>query len=256
MTNNAWRGRGVLILGAASAIAEAVARDLAAQGAQLMLVARDGARLEAIAADLRVRGSPNVAVRALDLVESEPTDELLQSLADAIGGFDTALIAHGLLGDQTRAEQDAAHAAALIDVNFTSAGLWALALARRLERTDGRNGVVAAIGSVAGDRGRSSNFVYGAAKAGLAVLMQGLAHRSARRGGPKAVIFKLGFVDTPMTAALAKGGPLWATPQAVAKVIVKGLNGRSAIVYGPWFWRYVMLIIRLLPQPVIARIDI
>ena len=111
MTNNAWRGRGVLILGAASAIAEAVARDLAAQGAQLMLVARDGARLEAIAADLRVRGSPNVAVRALDLVESEPTDELLQSLADAIGGFDTALIAHGLLGDQTRAEQDAAHAA-------------------------------------------------------------------------------------------------------------------------------------------------
>ena len=195
-------------------------------------------------------------MRALDLVESEPTDELLQSLADAIGGFDTALIAHGLLGDQTRAEQDAAHAAALIDVNFTSAGLWALALARRLERTDGRNGVVAAIGSVAGDRGRSSNFVYGAAKAGLAVLMQGLAHRSALHGGPKAVIFKLGFVDTPMTAEIPKGGPLWATPDAVAKVIVKGLDGRSAIVYGPWFWRYVMLIIRLLPQPVIARIDI
>lgn len=256
MTNNAWRGRGVLILGAASAIAEAVARELAAQGASLALVARDAARLESIAADLRVRGAPAVAIRILDLLEAEPTDELLQGLADEIGGFDTALIAHGLLGDQTRAEQDAAHAASLIDVNFTSAALWALALRRRLERTHGPNGVVAAIGSVAGDRGRSSNFVYGAAKAGLAVLMQGLAHRAALHGGPKAVIFKLGFVDTPMTAALPKGGPLWATPDTVAKVIVRGLNGKSAIVYGPWFWRYVMLIIRLLPQPVIARIDI
>jgi len=85
--------------------------------------------------------------------------------------------------------------------------------------------------------------------------MQGLAHRAARRGGPKAVVFKLGFVDTPMTAGLPKGGPLWATPEQVAKTIVGGLSGRSAIVYGPWFWRYVMLIVRLLPQRAIARID-
>lgn len=256
MTDQNWRGRGVLILGAASAIAEATARQLAASGANLVLVARDAARLQVIAADLTVRGAPKVAARSLDLLEAEPTQELLQGLADEVGGFDTVLIAHGLLGDQAGAEQDAAQAAALIDVNFTSAALWALALARFLERTHGPNGVVAAIGSVAGDRGRASNFVYGAAKAGLAVLMQGLAHRAARRGGPRAVVFKLGFVDTPMTAALPKGGPLWATPEAVAKVIVKGLNGRSAIVYGPWFWRYVMLIIRLLPQPVMAKVDI
>jgi decaprenylphospho-beta-D-erythro-pentofuranosid-2-ulose 2-reductase len=255
MTDNAWRGRGVLILGAASAIAEATARELASEGASLALVARDAARLEAMAADLRVRGAPSVAIRSLDLLETEPTDDLLQGMADEIGGFDTALIAHGVLGEQERAEQDSAAAAALIDVNFTSAALWALALARFLERTRGPNGVVAAIGSVAGDRGRSSNYVYGAAKAGLAVLMQGIAHRHAQRGGPKAVVYKLGFVDTPMTAGMAKGGPLWASPQQVAKVIVKGLNGRSAIVYGPWFWRYVMLIIRLLPQGVIAKIN-
>ena len=99
MTNNAWRGRGVLILGAASAIAEAVARDLAAQGAQLMLVARDEARLEAIAADLRLRGSPNVAVRALDLVESEPTDELLQSLADDLKFVLITSAAEAVAGD-------------------------------------------------------------------------------------------------------------------------------------------------------------
>lgn len=255
MSDSAWRGRGVLILGAASAIAEATARELASQGASLALVARDPVRLEAIAADLRVRGAPSVAVRNLDLLETEPTDQLLQALADEIGGFDTALIAHGVLGDQARAEQDSGAAAVLIDVNFTSAALWALALARFLEHTRGPNGVVAAIGSVAGDRGRSSNYVYGAAKAGLAVLMQGIAHRHAQRGGPKGVVYKLGFVDTPMTAGMTKGGPLWASPQQAARVIVNGLDGRSAIVYGPWFWRYVMLAIRLLPQGVIAKIN-
>jgi decaprenylphospho-beta-D-erythro-pentofuranosid-2-ulose 2-reductase len=256
MTDHAWRGRGVLILGAGSAIAEAVARDLAAKGASLALVARDRGRLDQIAADLRVRGAPTVAVRSLDLLEAEPTEALLQEIAQEIGGFDTALIAHGLLGDQAGAEESSSAAAALIDVNFTSAALWALALARFLERTHGPNGVVAAIGSVAGDRGRASNFVYGSAKAGLAVLMQGLAHRGARRSGPKAVVYKLGFVDTPMTAGMPKGGPLWSTPEAVAKVIVKGLNGKSAIIYGPWFWRYVMLIIRLLPQRLMARVDL
>ena len=256
MTDQAWRGRGVLILGAGSAIAEAVARDLAAQGARLALVARNPERLTQMAADLQVRGAPVVAVRSLDLLEIEPTEVLLRAIADEVGGFDTALIAHGVLGDQAEAEESSAAAAALIDVNFTSAALWALALARFLERTCGSKGVVAAIGSVAGDRGRASNFVYGAAKAGLAVLMQGLAHRSARRGGPKAVVYKLGFVDTPMTAGMAKGGPLWSTPEAVAKVIVAGLDGKKAIVYGPWFWRFVMLIIRLAPQPLMAKVNL
>lgn len=256
MTDHAWRGRGVLILGAASAIAEAVARDLAMQGARLALVARDTVRLQQIAADLRVRGASVVVIRALDLVEAEPTDELLAAIADEMNGFDTALIAHGMLGDQSEAVQSASEAARLLDVNFTSAALWALALARFLEQHSGSQGVVAAIGSVAGDRGRASNFIYGSAKAGLAVLMQGLAHRSAREGGPRAVVYKLGFVDTPMTAGMAKGGPLWSTPENIAKVIVKGLTGKNAIVYGPWFWRYVMLVIRLLPQRVMSKLNL
>lgn len=256
MSEQDWRGRGVLILGAASAIAEATARELASQGASLALVARDPARLEAIAADLRVRGAPVVAVRALDLVETQPTEALLDELADEIGGLHGVLIAHGVLGDQAKAEADAVEAAQLIDVNFTSAALWALVSARHLERTCGRDGVVGAIGSVAGDRGRASNFVYGAAKAGIGVLMQGLAHRHAQKGGPRAVVFKLGFVDTPMTAGIAKGGPLWATPEQVGQVIAKGLSGSNAIVYGPWFWRFVMLIIRLLPQPLMNKVNL
>jgi decaprenylphospho-beta-D-erythro-pentofuranosid-2-ulose 2-reductase len=256
MTLPSWRDRGVLILGAGSAIAEAAARELAAQGASLALVARDPIRLQAMAADLKIRGAPRVTFRALDLVETEPTEALLAEVASEIGGLHAVLVAHGVLGDQGRAEADAGEAAQLIDANFTSAAVWVLASARHLEKSLGREGVVAAIGSVAGDRGRNSNFVYGAAKAGLAVLMQGLAHRHARRGGPRGVVFKLGFVDTPMTAGLPKGGPLWATPEAIAKVIVRGLSGRRAIVYGPWFWRWIMLVIRALPQPLMAKIDL
>lgn len=256
MTQSVWRGQGVLILGATSAIAEATAREFAAAGARIALVGRDPDRLDAIAADLLARGAPVVRIRVLDLVEVEPTEALIESLAADLGGLDAVLIAHGLLGDQAIAEADIAEAARLFDVNFNSTALWALACAHFLERTRGAAGVVAAIGSVAGDRGRNSNFIYGSAKAGVATLFQGMAHRHAIRGGPRAVVFKLGFVATPMTAGMARGGPLWSSPATVGEVIFKGMSGQNAIVYGPWFWRYIALVVRLLPQAVIDRLDL
>jgi short-subunit dehydrogenase len=125
---------------------------------------------------------------------------------------------------------------------------------RQLESSSHPRPVVLAVGSVAGDRGRGSNYVYGAAKAGLAVFMQGLHHRLAQRKSPiRAVVVKPGFVDTPMTAGMARGGPLWATPVQIAQVILRAMEGGGAIVYAPWFWRWVMLIIRLLPQAVMNR---
>lgn len=256
MSGQTWRGRHVAILGATSAIAEETARLLAADGANLALVARSSERLAAIAADLRIRGAGAVVTRLCDLVETPPSEAFFNDLAGELGGLDVVLIAHGVLGDQSAAEHAPDEAVRLIDANFVSAAGWALAAAQVLERTSGSQGVVAAIGSVAGDRGRASNFVYGAAKGGLGILMQGMAHKAALRGGPRAVIFKLGFVDTPMTASLPKGGPLWATPDAVARVIVKGLSGDSAIVYGPWFWRYILLVIRFLPERVFSRINL
>lgn len=256
MKHSVWRDRGVLVVGATSAIAEATMRLLAKQGARLALVGRDGPRLEAIAADLRVRGAGLATTRVMDLIEAEPSQAMLGEIAGALGGFDVVLIAHGVLGDQQQALKDTLQAARIIDANFTSAALWALAATQYLESAGARDGVVATLGSVAGDRGRNANFIYGAAKAGLAVLMQGLAHRAALSGGPRAIVFKLGFVDTPMTAGFKKGGPLWAKPEAVAEVIARGLLGRSAIVYTPWFWRYIILAIRLLPQSVIGRINI
>jgi NAD(P)-dependent dehydrogenase (short-subunit alcohol dehydrogenase family) len=112
--------------------------------------------------------------------------------------------------------------------------------------------VLVVIGSVAGDRGRASNAVYGAAKAGIGTLVQGLAHRLAGTGA-RAVLVKPGFIDTPMTAHLPKGGPLWAKPEAIAQVIVKAASGAAPVVYAPWFWRFILLIVRLVPAGIFHR---
>ena len=180
MTDAGAARKGVIILGASSAIAEAVARRLAGQGARLGLVARDPARLEAIAADLKVRGAANVATRALDLAQA-PQASLLEGLAREMGGADTVLIAYGLLGDQAEAESDMDAARRLLEVNFTSAALWALAARQVLEASGAAAGLIVGLGSVAGDRGRKSNFIYGAAKGGLALMLQG--HGPSRRPG-------------------------------------------------------------------------
>jgi decaprenylphospho-beta-D-erythro-pentofuranosid-2-ulose 2-reductase len=129
-----------------------------------------------------------------------------------------------------------------------------MASAARLE-AQGRGSLVV-IGSVAGDRGRQSNYVYGAAKAGLATLVQGIAHRMALRApkGARAVVVKPGFVDTPMTAGLKKGGPLWAQPEAIAAVVRKAADKGGPIVYAPWFWRFILLIIRLVPAPIFHKV--
>lgn len=250
MTSSAPRG--VIILGATSAMAEATARLYAKEGARLMLVGRRGERLADIAQDLRARGAAQVETEALDLARPEDAGARLAALAGRIGGVDDVLVFYGILGDQARAEGDLAHAREILDVNFTSTAAWCLAAAGLLEAQ--RRGALVVVGSVAGDRGRQSNYVYGAAKAGLGVLVQGIAHRLALRGGKaRAVLVKPGFVDTPMTGHLAKGGPLWAKPDAIAQVVRRAADKGGAVVYAPWFWRFILLIIRLLPEPVFHK---
>jgi decaprenylphospho-beta-D-erythro-pentofuranosid-2-ulose 2-reductase len=234
----------IVILGALSAIAEATARRFAENGAALVLVARDEARLKELAADLMVRGAVAAHIVVCDLAtEADPGAKML-AWTDQLGGLSAVLIAYGVLGDQAAAEKDLAITQQQITVNFTSAALWAQAAAAILEQQ--RSGTLLVIGSVAGDRGRASNYVYGAAKAGLATFTQGIAHRLAKVGA-RAVTIKPGFVDTPMTAGLAKGGPLWATPAQVADVIVKAADKGGPVAYAPWFWRFILLIIRAVP---------
>jgi NAD(P)-dependent dehydrogenase (short-subunit alcohol dehydrogenase family) len=172
------------------------------------------------------------------------------ALAAPMGGVDVVLIAYGTLTDEARAMGDLDYAAAQMQVNFTSQARWCLSAAEILGRQG--HGVLLAIGSVAGDRGRGSNALYGSAKAGLATLVQGLAHRLAPSGA-RAVVIKPGFTDTPMTSHLQKGGPLWATPDQVAEVILKASRRGGPVVYAPGFWRVILWVIRLLPTQLLHK---
>ncbi len=250
--------RNVAIFGATSAMAEHTARRLAARGDRLALVARNPGRLAAVAADLGGLGAGVVITRIVDLAGLMDPGALLDDLAAALGGLDAVLLFQGVLGDRGQADSETASANGLLDVNLVGPALLSLAAIPRLEAGAGpRGGVLLAIGSVAGDRGRASNFIYGAAKGGLAVLYQGLHHRLAREGSRvRAVIVKAGFVDTPMTANFDKSGPLWARPGALADIIVAAMDRGGPILYAPFFWRWIMLAIRLLPQGIMDRLDL
>jgi decaprenylphospho-beta-D-erythro-pentofuranosid-2-ulose 2-reductase len=244
----------VIVLGATSAIAEATARLYAAEGAELLLVARHGGRLAAIAGDLRLRGAARVGTATSDLAEIGDVVAAFAGFVETLGGVDHVLLAYGILGDQKSGEQDTTLAAASLKVNFTSAAAWTLVAAGALERQG--HGSLVVLGSVAGDRGRRANFIYGAAKSGLATLVEGIAHRFANTG-PRAVIVKPGPVITPMTEGFAsRKGVMWATPETVAVTVRRAADRGGPVVYAPWFWRWIMLVIRFLPTPIFNRLDI
>jgi NAD(P)-dependent dehydrogenase (short-subunit alcohol dehydrogenase family) len=243
----------VIILGATSAIAEATARLYAQENACLLLAGRNADRLNQISADLLARGAKSAFVETLDLSRTGIAVQTLDRMIEILGGVDHVLLFYGILGDQKRAEADEAHAAAILETNFNSAAQWCLAAAARLETQ--QRGSLVVIGSVAGDRGRQSNYVYGAAKAGLGVLVQGVAHRLALRRpkGARAALVKPGFVDTPMTADMKKGGPLWAKPEAIAAIVRRAADRGGPIVYAPWLWRPILLIVRFVPASIFHK---
>ena len=239
----------LLLIGATSAIAHAVARRYASRGARLYLIARDGPRLQANAADLRVRGATDVQTATLDALDTARHAEVLQAAYAAYGGFDHALLAHGSLPDQAACQASAAAALEAFDLNARSVIALLTDLANRFEAAG--SGAIGVISSPAGDRGRASNYVYGAAKASVTVMASGLRHRLARRG-VRVLTLLPGFVDTPMTASFKKG-PIWASPEKVAADIDKALERGFGSVYTPWFWGWIMLIVRHLPERLFIR---
>ena len=242
----------VLIVGATSAIATETARVYAAYGARLYLTGRHPERLEAVAADLRVRGARAVETAVLDVLDRRRCEEVAETGWAAFDGLDVALIAHGVLPDQALCQASAAEALQSMEVNFTSAVALLTPLANRFETA--RRGCIAVITSVAGDRGRQSNYVYGSAKGGLDRFLQGLRNRLFP-AGVAVVTLKPGFVDTPMTAGRPQG-PLFANARRVGRSIHRAIERRRNVAYIPWFWRPIMAIVRALPEAVFKRLQL
>lgn len=242
----------ILIIGATSAIAEAAARLWAAGGNALFLVGRRTERLEAIAADLRVRGASLVGVYALDANDIAVHAGMLDAAEGLLGGLDIALIAHGTLPDQKACERSVGLTLKEISTNGLSVVALATLLGERFEQRG--SGTLAVIGSVAGDRGRQSNYVYGAAKGMVGLFLQGLRNRLSKKG-VQVLTIKPGFVDTPMTAAFKKS-VLWAQPDDIAAGILKAIEKKSDVAYLPGFWWAIMAIIRHIPESIFKKLSL
>lgn len=242
----------VVILGAVSGMAQEVERIYAARGETMGLFAIEAGEVETIAADLRIRGASKVETRVLDLAAVTDPEAELREMSAKLGGIDALILTYGILGQQAQAKDDLGQARRILETDFTSAALWMLAAAKVVKPS----GSILVLSSVAGDRGRKSNYIYGAAKGGLALMAQGMAHDYAATG-PHVVAIKPGFVITPMTAGLKRGGPLWASAATLAKIIVGAIDKkRGPLVYAPWFWRLIMLIIRLVPAPIFHKTNL
>jgi len=239
----------VLIIGATSAIAQEVAKIYAASGSQLFLVARNSQKLEQVVKDLKVRGADNIEQLSLDLENIEDHEQIVTAADKFMSGIDIVLIAHGTLPDQQTSEDSVINTMQELQINFLSTVSLLTLLANYFEKQ--ASGCIAVISSVAGDRGRQSNYVYGAAKGGLSVFLQGLRNRLSR-AGICVLTIKPGFVISPMTAEFKKG-ILWAQPKKVANNIVSAIHKRKNVVYVPWFWRLIMLIICNIPENIFKR---
>jgi short-subunit dehydrogenase len=240
----------ILLIGANSAIATAVARLYASDGHSLFLVGRDLAKLETLRDDLTVRGAGGVALVELDITHTARHTELIERAHTALGTIELAIICHGLLPDQEKCERDFTALQASLDVNVIST----LSLLVELGKYFGiqGKGSLAVITSVAGDRGRRSNYVYGASKSMISTFLEGLRGR-LHDSGVNVIDIRPGLVDSPMTRELKKG-PLFSTPERVARCIVKGIKKNRTTLYAPAYWRFVMLVVKAIPQRLFKRL--
>jgi short-subunit dehydrogenase len=242
--------KNILIIGATSAIAVACARKWAVQRARIFLVARNGDRLAQVADDLRARGAELAICHRLDIDDLAAHAEMLAHCTRELPQIDVALVAPGTLPLQKACESNAAVAVREFNTNAVSIIALLTPIANVLERQ--RHGVLAVISSVAGDRGRGSNYLYGSAKAALTVFCEGLRARLFKVGAHVLTI-KPGFVATPMTEGLPLPGPLVASPEKVGDDIVRAIDRQKDVLYTPWFWSIIMLIIRSVPRFIFKR---
>ena len=242
----------ILVLGATSGIAEATCRLWAGQGASLFLVARNAEKLAVVAADLRTRGAAYVDTAVADLDDTEKHAELLAHAINSLAGMDVAYLTHGILGDQAAAEHDFGHAAQILHTNFISVVSLLTWLANFCVQRHA--GTLAVISSVAGDRGRKSNYLYGSSKAGLSAFLGGLRNRVDREG-VTVLNIKPGPVRTAMTVGMPKSEK-FAEVNKVAQTIVDAVAAKKDNLYVPFQWQPIMFIIRNIPERVFKKLNL
>ncbi len=245
------RAGDVLLVGATSAIGRALGQELAARGARLHLAARNDQELERVAADLRVRYIVPVSCSRFEVADSSSHRALLTEAMAALGALDVAIITIGDLGDQARAELDVEVARRTIESNYTGIVSILTDLANHFERQ--RRGTIVVVSSVAADRGRRDNYVYGSAKGGLERFLQGLRARLAA-ADVRVITIKPGLVDSRMTFG-RPGMILVSSPRQVARAIVRAIDHKRRVVYVPWFWFWIMLGVRAMPEKLLTRLQ-
>jgi len=234
----------IIVLGATSTIAKALTLQLATADDTFLLAARNSAEGEACAADVQLRTGARTIFLPLDVLAFDGHAAWMKSAVETLGGVDGVLLCFGELGDAGKARTDWSEAKKIIDVNYTAAVALLEPAAAELEARGA--GFILALSSVAGERGRQSNYLYGSSKAALTVYLEGLAHRLAPRG-VRVKIAKLGFVDSRMTVGLPMAGPLRSTPERAARCLIRFLKSGKQTAFIPWFWEPIMFIIRHLP---------
>jgi short-subunit dehydrogenase len=240
-----------LILGASSAIGRAFAREAAARGADIILAGRDADDLARTAADIRIATNRAVSTVPFDAQDNAGHATLAAQSATVSGILNVALL-FGIMPDQARMDADVSQALACVETGLTGAISILHRIAPAMEQR--RAGTIIGFGSVAGDRGRLKNYVYGATKAGLHAYLAGLRNRLGR-SGVHVMTVKPGFVETAMTFGLP-GMFLVAQPDAVARACLDAAAKKRDVLYVPWFWWGIMTIIRAIPERVFKRLSI
>ena len=240
-----------VILGASSAIARAFARRMAEANADLVLCGRDKADIDRLAADLSLRGEGNAQAMAFDAAEPASFAAILDAMAEKDGQLNIAVFS-GYMPDQTHLDAEPAVMQSVTQANFTGPAHFLHLAAPLLEARE--SGVIVGVGSVAGDRGRLGNYVYGAAKAGFHTYLSGLRNRMGRKG-VQVLTVKPGFTDTAMTWG-QEGMFLVATPDDIAAAIERAIARKRNVIYAPWFWLGIMGVIRVIPEAVFKKLKI
>jgi short-subunit dehydrogenase len=240
----------VLILGATSDIARALAREYAARTCNLILAARQSERLEADSADLTQRGAASVARVEFDILNTNFTRKFIDDLGELP---DIVVCVAGLLGDQKAAEADPAQAETIMRTNYLGPALILGEFANLMEKRG--SGMIIGISSVAGDRGRATNYLYGSAKAGFTAFLSGLRNRLATKN-VHIMTVKPGFVATRMTANMNLPKYLTAQPHEVATAIIKAAEKRADVVYVYRVWQFIMLAIQHIPETLFKKMKL